>query len=176
MCGRPAVCLECVVHILPIFKQKPSISLTSAGMLSFASIPGCLLEHVGQIALPEGIWPGHIQRLTTCIEVIPVRFCCFLAFYSITSIKPIYFEVLEELLILYVIKYVDLLKGYTSLLAYLLAQLNNTPNWSFYLKKPFLNAKLFVKYCGSPHLAIHLGLLGTLYTLVWRHRPSTDFE
>lgn len=61
---------ECVVHISLIFKQKLCISLTSAGMLSFTRHPGYVLEHVGQIALPEGIWLGQMQRWTTCIKVI----------------------------------------------------------------------------------------------------------
>lgn len=70
MCCHSAVCQECVVHVLLIFKQSLSISLTSAGMLSFTRFLEYLLEHVGQIALPEGIWPGQMQRLTTCIKVI----------------------------------------------------------------------------------------------------------
>ena len=70
---RLFVCQECVVHIPLIFKQKLSISLTSAATLSFARFLPYLLEHVGQIALPRGIWPGQMQRLTTRIKVILFR-------------------------------------------------------------------------------------------------------
>lgn len=67
------VCQECVVHILLIFKQKLSISLTSAATLSFTRFLPYLLEHVGQIVLPRGIWPGQMQRLTARIKVILFR-------------------------------------------------------------------------------------------------------
>lgn len=55
MCGHSAVCQNYVVHILAIFKQKLSISLTSAAMVSFTRFPEYLLEHVEQIALPKGM-------------------------------------------------------------------------------------------------------------------------
>lgn len=61
MCSHSAVCQECVCasHLADLQTKTLSdthkISLTSAGMLSFTRFPEYLLEHVGQIALPEGI-------------------------------------------------------------------------------------------------------------------------
>lgn len=58
-------CVMCVVHVLLIFKQKP---------LRVADICWDLESYqvrwVFKTALPEGIWPGQMQRWTASIKVI----------------------------------------------------------------------------------------------------------